>query len=143
MNRRLNTRVLSLWQPNKRQRVRHMFWSPLCCLLQSSTFEIRCPGIVLDPVLAYAGQQGHAGMVTAVEAFPPMAALAKAVVAANELTSSIQVIHKHSTDLTISDSPASGIVTVRLRPSFGYTIRVPALMTLPEHKTCSRRQTSL
>ncbi|KAK9868471.1 hypothetical protein WJX84_007692 [Apatococcus fuscideae] len=52
--------------------------------------------------------QGHqpAG-VTAVEAFPPMAALAEAVIETNGLGNLVNVINKHSSDLTVSLSRSS------------------------------------
>lgn len=47
--------------------------------------------------------------VTAVEAFPPMAALATAVLRANRMTDQVKVINKHSTDVAISDGKDAGI----------------------------------
>ena len=61
--------------------------------------------IVFD-LCADAGHQ-PAG-VTAVEAFPPMAALAEAVIETNGLGNLVNVINKHSSDLTVSLSRSSG-----------------------------------
>ncbi|KAK9832356.1 hypothetical protein WJX74_007506 [Apatococcus lobatus] len=49
------------------------------------------------------GQDVGEKTVTAIEAFPPMAALAKAVLRANGMTDEVQVISKHSSDVTVFD----------------------------------------
>ena len=46
--------------------------------------------------------------VTAIEAFPPMAALAKTIVEANGMADAIKVINKHSSDVSVTDSSDPG-----------------------------------
>ncbi len=58
--------------------------------------------------LSVSGQNCNIINVTAVEAFPPMAALAKAVIKANGMAAAVNVCHKHSSDVNMADNKASG-----------------------------------
>lgn len=58
---------------------------------------------------AHAGHSVEKDTVTAVEAFPPMAALANTVLRGNGMTEQVKVINKHSTDVVVSDGADAGI----------------------------------
>lgn len=63
---------------------------------------------------ACAGQGVEKDAVTAIEAFPPMAALASVVLHANGMSDQVKVINKHSTDVTVADSHNAGISSLAL-----------------------------